>query len=88
MCAGALLASLLAAPPRCRVRFGAPFDGPRHAGTGAGDWDLAVFDSASGRRVAGSAGFRMTEAAQGIATRAGKLTIQACKLSGPTGSAR
>ena len=33
----------------------------------SGDWDLAVFDRSSGRRVAGSASFGATELAEGVA---------------------
>ena len=40
----------------------AELDGP-----GAGDWDLAVFDRASGRLVAGSSSFGADEVAEGLA---------------------
>ncbi len=52
----------------------------------AGDWDLAVFDSA-GRTVAGSAGFNGREVASGFVRHAGALTVQACRISGSSGSA-
>ena len=54
---------------------------------GGGDWDLAVFDSATGRTVAGSAGFNGVEVASGFIGRAATLTVQACRLSGSAGSA-
>jgi hypothetical protein len=53
-----------------------------------GDWDLAVFETATGRTVAGSAGFNSVEVASGFIGRAATLTVQACRLSGSTGSAR
>ena len=51
-----------------------------------GDWDLAVFDS-TGRTVAASAGLNSVEVASGFVGRAAGLTVQACRLSGSTGSA-
>ena len=53
----------------------------------SGDWDLALFDSATGERVAGSAGFGAGEIAQGFVTRGGRLTVQACRRSGTATSA-
>jgi hypothetical protein len=53
-----------------------------------GDWDLAIFESATGRTVGGSAGFNSVEVASGFIGRAGTLTVQACRLSGSTGSAK
>ena len=54
---------------------------------GGGDWDLAVFETATGRTVGGSAGFNGVEVASGFIGRAASLTVQACRLSGSTGSA-
>ncbi len=54
---------------------------------GAGDWDLAVFDTLTGRLVAGSAYRGGRELAQGFVTGAATLTVQACRLSGGAGSA-
>ena len=54
---------------------------------GGGDWDLAVFESSTGRTVGGSAGFNSVEVASGFIGRAATLTVQACRLSGSTGSA-
>jgi hypothetical protein len=53
-----------------------------------GDWDVAVFDRRSGRLVAGSAGFRSRELAQGFAGGGRDLVVQACRRSGATDSAR
>ena len=55
-------------------------------GGGAGDWDLAVFDTASGRLVAGSSYGGSVEVAEGFVTRAGVLTVQACRVAGGAGS--
>ena len=51
-------------------------------GAAGGDWDLGVFD-AKGRTVAGSAHFGNVELAEGIATKGQRLTVQACRRSGP-----
>ena len=51
-----------------------------------GDWDLAVFDR-RGDLVAGSAGFRGNELAEGYAPP-GPLTVQACRRSGKDRTAR
>ena len=55
----------------------------RLSGPRRGDWDLGVFD-ADGRAVAGSAHFRNRELAEGIVVKGQRLTIQACRRSGPT----
>src|SRR5215210_4255922 len=39
------------------------------AGQGAGDWDLAIFDKATGRTVAASASYGLDELAQGVAAK-------------------
>ena len=54
---------------------------------GVGDWDLGIFDR-EGRSVAGSAHFGTTELAEGIATEGQRLTVQACRRSGPAEQAR
>jgi len=54
----------------------------------SGDWDLALFDSATGERVAGSAGFGAGEVAQGFVLRGTRLTAQACRRSGTARTAR
>ncbi len=53
-----------------------------------GDWDLGVFDSRTGKRVAGSASFGASELAEGVAAGGQTLTVQACRRSGATDSAR
>ena len=54
---------------------------------GAGDWDLAVFDTLTGRLVAGSAYRGSRELAAGYVAGAGALTVQACRISGGAGTA-
>jgi hypothetical protein len=54
---------------------------------GAGDWDLAVFDSLTGRLVAGSAYRGSRELAAGFVPAAGAFTVQACRVSGGAGTA-
>ena len=54
---------------------------------GAGDWDLAVFDTLTGRLVAGSAYRGSRELAAGFVPAAGALTVQACRVSGGAGTA-
>ena len=49
---------------------------------GRGDWDLAIFERASGRLVAASAQAGLTEVASGIAARGELLDVQACRLRG------
>jgi hypothetical protein len=58
------------------------------AGDGSGDWDLAIFDRASGELVAGSATFGLRELAEGIARKGQELTVQACRRKGSTSSVR
>ncbi len=53
-----------------------------------GDWDVAVFDRATGRRVAGSAFPQAAEHAQGFALAGQRLVVQACRRSGSARSAR
>lgn len=57
-------------------------------GAGEGDWDLAVYDSATGAVVAGSAGSRTNELAEGFVTKGQKLTLQACRYAGSAPTAR
>jgi hypothetical protein len=54
---------------------------------GAGDWDLAVFDTLTGRLVAGSSYRGSRELAAGFVPAAGALTVQACRVSGGAGTA-
>jgi hypothetical protein len=53
-----------------------------------GDWDLALFDAATGRRVAGSAASGREELAQGFVVRRTRLIAQACRRSGRVARAR
>ena len=54
----------------------------------SGDWDLAVFDRTSGRRVAGSASFGAAELAEGVASLGQSLLVQACRRSGSGSTAQ
>ena len=51
-------------------------------GAGSGDWDLAVFDRATRRLVAGSSSFGADEVAEGLAVKGTALIVQACRMSG------
>lgn len=53
----------------------------------SGDWDLAVFDAQSGRRVSGSAYFGASEVANGLVAGGQKLTVQVCRRSGSSRTA-
>jgi hypothetical protein len=53
-----------------------------------GDWDLAVFDRATGRLVAGSSSFGADEVAEGLAAGGTRLVVQACRMSGTGERAR
>jgi hypothetical protein len=46
------------------------------------DWDVAVFDEATGRVVAASAGQRSYEIADGNVTAGNRLKVQACRYGG------
>jgi hypothetical protein len=54
---------------------------------GAGDWDLGVFDARTGRRVAGSAGPRSSELAEGFVRAGQRLVVQACRFRGAASAA-
>ena len=53
-----------------------------------GDWDVAIFSRRDGRLVAASAYRGPNELAEGIAAGGEPLTVQACRRSGRTKSAR
>ncbi len=55
---------------------------------GSGDWDVAIFDRATRRRVAGSTFFGASERAQGFVAKGDELVVQACHRSGRAGTAR
>lgn len=71
-----------------RVRM--PADGLVQARLRAprGDWDVAVFDAASGAVVAASSGFNSNELADGFAAAGRTLVVQACRVSGTSRTAR
>jgi Zinc carboxypeptidase len=46
------------------------------------DWDLAVFDAKTGKRLGGSGGFNASEVVTAYASRGQALEIQACRLRG------
>jgi hypothetical protein len=56
--------------------------------SGAGDWDLGVFDARTRRSVAGSAALRSNELAEGFVRRGQRLIVQACRVRGAARSAR
>jgi hypothetical protein len=60
----------------------------RLEGDGPGDWDLAVFESNTGRLVGGSTSFGAVEVAQGIVGTGAPLAVQACRRSGDTRTAK
>ncbi|WP_436502246.1 M14 family zinc carboxypeptidase [Actinokineospora sp. HUAS TT18] len=51
-------------------------------GGDAGDWDLAVFDKATGNVVAASAALRSAELAESFVTKGQELVVQACRYAG------
>ena len=58
----------------------------RPQGGQEGDWDLAVFDKATGKVVAASAAFRSHELAESFVTRGQQLIVQGCRYDGPARS--
>ena len=64
------------------LRITAPSDGLVSARlSGEGDWDVGVF-GARGRSVAGSAGPRSVELAEGFVNAGEQLVVQACRFRG------
>src|SRR4051794_36336423 len=66
-------------------RYTAASDGAITAhlrGGGYDDWDLALFDAASGRRLDASFGFGANEIVQAVVHKGQVLAIQACRLKG------
>ena len=53
-----------------------------------GDWDLGVFDAGSRRSVAGAAGARSDELAEGFVRKGQRLIVQSCRFRGAARSAR
>src|SRR3954465_14666698 len=66
-------------------RYSAVSDGAITAhlrGGGYDDWDLALFDAASGRRLDASFGFGANEIVQAVVRKGQVLAIQACRIKG------
>src|SRR3954471_10347543 len=67
------------------TRYTAASDGAITAhlrGGGYDDWDLALFDAASGRRLDASLGFGANEIVQAVVHKGQVLAIQACRMKG------
>jgi hypothetical protein len=73
-----------------RAAYTAPMSGFANVRLSArrGDWDLVVFDAASGRRMGSSQAFRSNELVQTWVTSGQRLRIQACRRSGRARHAR
>ena len=68
-----------------KTTYTAPMSGfvtVRSAGADSSDWDLGLFDAASGRELSGSQGFGSLEVTQSWVTFGQQLTIQGCRESG------
>lgn len=57
-------------------------------GAAGSDWDLAVFDHASGKRLGGSGVFGIDELVQAYAVQGKQLDVQACRVAGPASTAK
>jgi hypothetical protein len=55
----------------------------RLSGPAGSDWDLAVFDHATGRNLGGSGDWDASEVVQAFARPGQRLDVQACRVSGP-----
>lgn len=51
-------------------------------GLGSGDWDVAVFDKATGAVVSASAALRSNELAESFVAKGQELIVQACRYAG------
>lgn len=58
----------------------------RPQGGQEGDWDLAVFDKATGKVVAASAALRSRELAESFVKKDQQLVVQGCRYDGPARS--
>ena len=68
-----------------KTSYVAPMSGyvtVRGSAPSTSDWDLAVFDAASGRRIGASQGFGSNEVVQTWVTAGQRLAIQACRRHG------
>ncbi len=82
---------LLGGPAQPTTRLTSPAGGwitARVDGDGPGDWDLAIFETETGRLVAGSAAFGDIEIAEGIVGTGAPLAVQACRRTGDTRTAK
>jgi hypothetical protein len=84
-------ARLLGAQRRgiARESWRAPMSGfvnVRLSGARKADWDLAVFDAASGRRMGSSQAFGSTELVQTWVTSGQRLAVQGCRRNGARAS--
>jgi hypothetical protein len=69
------------------TRWTAPIDGyvqVRLNGDGLNDWDLALFDGKTGRRLDASLAWGANEVTQAWVRPGQVLSIQACRISGPS----
>jgi hypothetical protein len=74
------------APGIAQTTYRAPMAGfltVRNIGATRGNWDLAIFDRASGRAVSSSESFFSNEVAQTWVTAGQRLLVQGCHRSGP-----
>jgi hypothetical protein len=55
-------------------------------GAAGSDWDLGVFDHATGRSLGGSADWDASEVVQTFGRAGERLDVQACRVSGPAAS--
>src|SRR4051812_17123816 len=62
------------------------FFAARLAGGEASDWDLAVFDHATGRRLGGSGAFGADELVTAVGRAGQRVDLQACRVSGAASS--
>ena len=60
----------------------------RLVASGAGDWDVTVFDRTTGRFIAGSAQPGGRELATGFVAEGQRLRVQACRFDGDAGTVR
>jgi hypothetical protein len=92
--ADALTAANCAVPARSdrgvdRLSYVAVADGylsVRTAGGAGSDWDLALLDGSARRTLATSQGFGSAEVAQAWVAKGQRVTVQACRLKGRTGT--
>src|SRR3954469_6074023 len=72
-----------------KTSYVAPMSGyvsVRGAAPDSSDWDLAVFDAATGKRLGASQSFGSHEVGQSFPTAGQRLTIEGCRRAGDAGS--